>query len=159
MCEFLISENDFLIAEIDFLISENHFLISENRYDFYIRNSCIFWYQKFDFLISEIIFDIRNYFLILEIPIYWYQKIITDIRKWNFRKSFSDIRKSALYHISRRYYIHTRRIKVIKHWKWKNNIDIDQMGKWYKIHVSPHIPKLIWIEHFCRRLALIPSES
>ena len=36
-------------------------------------------YQKFDFLISEIVFEIRNYFQ--EIPILWYQKIISDIRK------------------------------------------------------------------------------
>ena len=44
---------------------------------FYIRNSCIFWYQK-------LFFDIGNCFLISEIPIFWYQKIISDIRKSNF---------------------------------------------------------------------------
>ena len=65
--DFLVSENNFLISENHFLISENRFLISENQHEFLIseihflisknghdifcvRNSCIFWCQKFDFL-------------------------------------------------------------------------------------------------------------
>ena len=91
---FLISEN-----QHDFLISENHILISEINFWY---QKMIFWYQKIStiFFISEIhVFSdirnsifryqklflyIRNYFLISEIPIFWYQKIISDNQKTEF---------------------------------------------------------------------------
>ena len=47
---------------------------------FYIRNSCIIWNQKFDLPTSKIFLEIRNYFLISEILIFWYQKIGTEIQ-------------------------------------------------------------------------------
>ena len=53
----------------DFLTSENDFLISRIN----------FWYQK-----MPRFSDIRNYILVSETPIFWYQKIISDIRKSNF---------------------------------------------------------------------------
>ena len=57
----------------------------------------IFWYQKFDFLISEnILWYKKSEFLTSENrDIFWYQKIIFDIRNWfsDIKKWFSDIRK------------------------------------------------------------------
>ena len=84
--DFLISDINIWYQKISFWYQKINFwyqkmcefLISENDHDFL--------YQKFMyFLKSEIWFsEIRNYFLISEILIFWYQKIISDTRKSNF---------------------------------------------------------------------------
>ena len=97
--------NYYLISEIraEFLISEIRTILWYQKIIFWYQK-IIFWYHKIStnfwyakkgtiFFISEIhVFsDIRNYFLISEI-VFWYQKL----RFSDIRKSFSDIRKSAL---------------------------------------------------------------
>ena len=73
---------NYMIWEINFWHQKINFWYQKIITIFYIRNSCIFWYQKFDFLISFA--DIRNHFPITEIPTFWYKKMISDIGKSNF---------------------------------------------------------------------------
>ena len=90
-----------------------------------------FWYQQINFWIQKIIFwnqklffDIRKYhdILISEIPIFWYPKIISDIRKSALKSYFAF--HTPLYLASKHMRTHTTHPQACGH-----------TPRWYTLHV------------------------